>query len=78
MEDSENKQPRNDSLKWGSIIPLIGGASIGCSISAGCLPQFYLSYKDFKPNEEHLRKYWPSVPRYYLDDNQEPENIQGD
>ena len=77
MENYKKRQQSTD-LKWGSIIPLIGGSSIGCSLSAGSLPQFHLSYKPFEANEKHLMKYWPSVPKYCLDDNQEPENLQGE
>ena len=68
---------KNEYLKWGTIIPLIGGSSIGCSRSAGNLPAFHLTYTPFKNNETHLEKYWPQVPKYYIDKNQEPEDIEG-
>ena len=64
-------------LKWGTIIPLIGGSSIGCSESAGNLPAFHLSYAPFKENEAHLERYWPSIPKYYIDKGQEPKDMTG-
>ena len=60
------------TLKWGTIIPLIGGSSIGCSQSTGTLPSFHLSYTPFKANEKHLERYWPAVPKFTLDKNQQP------
>ena len=70
-------EPTGGTLKWGTIIPLIGGSSIGCSKSAGNLPAFHLTYTPFKNNETHLMRYWPKVPKYYIDKDQEPENMQG-
>lgn len=54
-------------LKWGTIIPLIGGSAIGCSRSAGTLPEFHLSYEAFSANESHIEKYWDNVPMFRLD-----------
>ena len=54
-------------LKWGTIIPLIGGSAIGCKKSAGNEPAFHLSYDAFAANESHIEKYWPDVPMYRLD-----------
>ena len=69
---------KNDGkLKWGTIIPLIGGSSIGCSKSAGNLPAFHLTYTPFKDNEAHLERYWPTVPKYYIDKDEQPENMTG-
>ena len=59
------------------IFFFIGGSSIGCARSAGNLPAFHLTYTPFKNNETHLMRYWPKVPKYYLDKDQEPENMQG-
>ena len=65
------------NLKWGTIIPLVGGSAIGCSRSAGNLPAFHLTYTPFTNNQTHLDRYWPQVPKYYIDKNQEPENMEG-
>ena len=54
-------------IKWGTIIPLIGGSAIGCSKSAGNKPSFHLSYDAFSANESHIEKYWSDVPMYRLD-----------
>ena len=72
-------EPTGGKLKWGTIIPLIGGSSIGCAKSAGNLPAFHLSYTNaqMQKNEAHLERYWPNVPKYYIDKDQQPENMTG-
>ena len=60
-----------DKIRWGTIIPLIGGSAIGCKEATGNLPDFHLSYSPFAGNEKHIKNYWPSVPMYYLDKNAE-------
>jgi hypothetical protein len=70
-------EPPGVNLKWGTIIPLIGGSSIGCSLSAYNLPAFQLSYTRYKKNEAHLERYWPKVPKYYIDKDQTLENMTG-
>lgn len=57
----------NEKIKFGTIIPLIGGSAIGCSMSAGVKPSFHLSYNDFSANESHLNRYWKDIPTYKLD-----------
>ncbi len=54
-------------IKWGTIIPLIGGSAIGCSRSAEKKPDFHLSYEAFAANESHIEKYWEDIPMYRLD-----------
>ena len=67
---SANVESENpDKIRWGTIIPLIGGSALGCQKSAGCLPEFHLSYTPFANNEQHLKRYWPEVPFHYLDKN---------
>ena len=61
-----------DKIRWGTIIPLIGGSAIGCEQATGTLPDFHLSYSPFTNNEKHLRRYWPSVPFHYIDKSQTP------
>ena len=58
-------------------MPLIGGSSIGCAKSAGILPAFHLSYTPYQKNEAHLERYWPNVPKYYIDKNQVPKDMTG-
>ena len=45
-------------IKWGTMIPLVGGSALGCERAAGSLPQYHLSYSPFANNEAHLRSHW--------------------
>ena len=54
--------------KWATIIPLIGGSAVGCSLATGTKPEYHLSYKAFASNEKHIQSYWPDVPRISLDE----------
>jgi len=62
-----NSIPVEQPVRWGSIIPLIGGSSIGCAQASGTFPLFQFSYSPFAKNEEHIQRYWPNIPFYYLD-----------
>ena len=64
---SESDEHQNNQIKWGSLIPLIGGSAIGCKRATGQDPLFNLSYSPFSKNESHLARYWPDVPNLYLD-----------
>ena len=44
-------------LRWGTIIPLIGGSALGCKEATGVLPLFHLSYGAFAKNDSHIRRY---------------------
>lgn len=57
----------SNEIKWGTIIPLIGGSAIGCSRSAETKPSFHLSYETFAANESHIERYWEDIPMYRLD-----------
>ena len=59
--------PKDKEVRWGTMIPLIGGSAIGCSKSAGSKPLFHLSYSAFAANESHLQRHWPEVPMYRID-----------
>ena len=48
-------------IRWGTMIPLIGGSAIGCAKATGNLPLFHLSYSAFAANEAHLQRHWPQV-----------------
>ena len=60
---AKSSQPR-----WATIIPLVGGSAIGCSLATGNKPEYHLSYKAFEANEKYLTEYWKSVPRISLDE----------
>ena len=50
-------------IRWGTIIPLIGGSALGCREATGTLPLFHISYKPFRGNDIHIRQggSWNSV-----------------
>ena len=62
-----DSSPSKPLVRWGTIIPLLGGMAIGAAKAAGSLPLFNLSYKQFKNNESDYHKYWPEVPNFTLD-----------
>ena len=51
-----------------SIVPLIGGETIGATNAHGQKPDYFLSYKAFEANDSHIRNYYPDVPYYVLDE----------
>jgi len=51
-----------------SIVPLIGGESIGATRAHGQKPDYFLSYKAFESNDSHIRNYYKDVPYYVLDE----------
>lgn len=63
MEKTIEKQ-----VNWATMIPLIGGSAIGCSLATGNKPLYHLSYSAFGANEKHLTNYWPEIPRIVLDE----------
>ena len=54
----EDKMMMKREIKWGTMIPLVGGSALGCERAAGSLPQYHLSYSPFANNEAHLRSHW--------------------
>ena len=53
--------------RWGTMIPLIGGSAIGCSMATGNKPLFHLSFDGFQYNDNGILNYWPGIPYYLLD-----------
>ena len=53
-----------DNLKWGTIIPLVGGSAIGCYKATNKKPEYHLSYSAFGANEKYLTDYL-STKRYH-------------
>jgi site-specific DNA-cytosine methylase len=76
LKDFESPVLKKDGtpFKWGTIIPLIGGMSMGSSIATQKKPDFLLTYTPFMGNEQHLTKYWPDVPYHNLDEFLNGEN----
>lgn len=54
------------NIKHASIIPLIGGETIGQSQAFGCPPSFMLSYEPFASNDSHIRNYYADVPYHVI------------
>ena len=53
------------NLTYGSIVPLIGGESLGISESLGGQnPEWVLSYSDFEANDEHYLNYLRTKRNY--------------
>ena len=59
----------NKKLKWGSIIPLIGGFPLGSKLATGSDPDFMLSYRAFDANDSLCTNYFKDVPYFTLDEN---------
>jgi site-specific DNA-cytosine methylase len=57
-------------ISHASIVPLIGGETIGATNAYGQKPDYFLSYKAFEANDSHIRNYMPDVPFYLLDEGQ--------
>jgi len=60
-------------FKYGTIIPLIGGMSLGCAKATNKKPDFMVTFTGFMGNEKSLIDYWPDVPYFNLDEYDIPE-----
>ena len=61
-------------MKYASIVPLIGGATIAMQNVLQREPEYIISYDDFKANDNHLVKYYKGrVPYYLYGDNRTPD-----
>jgi len=56
-------------MKHASIVPLIGGETLGQMNAFNSKPEYLLSYKPFKNNDFHLVNYLKDVPYILLDDD---------
>jgi len=61
-----------------SIIPLIGGETIGAERAFGKRPEWIASYEPFKSNDQHLVNYYNHEVPYYLIDKDEKPHSQVD
>lgn len=57
-EEEDMKMSLQKEIKWGTMIPLVGGSALGCERAAGNLPQYHLTFGPFANNEAHLRNHW--------------------
>lgn len=61
-------------MKFASIVPLIGGATIAMQNVLNRKPEYILSYDDFKANDNHLVEYYKgTVPYHLYGDNGVPD-----
>jgi site-specific DNA-cytosine methylase len=66
-------------IKWGSIVPLIGGMTIANKNATGNDPSFLLSYDAFKSNDSHCVNYFKDTPYQIIDSTtNELENFDED
>lgn len=54
-------------MKWGSLIPLVGGQVLGSRAAIGRGPDVMMSYAPFAGNDQYIRRYLPKVPFHILD-----------
>lgn len=55
-------------LKHGTVIPLIGGMTIGAEKAFGAPPTYLASYSAFAANDSHARNWYADVPFFSLDE----------
>lgn len=57
------------NITHASIVPLIGGETLGAEIAHGRPPEFFLSFSPFKNNDKHIvNHYKNSIPYILLDE----------
>ena len=59
-------------IKHASIVPLIGGETIGSELAFGEKPTYMMSYEAFEANDAHARNYYSGTPYYVLDKGENP------
>ena len=62
-------------MKHASIVPLIGGETIGASAAYGRPPEYFLSYTPFKDNDQHIINHYDNEIPYYLLDENDPRSL---
>lgn len=63
------------SIKHSTIVPLIGGLTLGQIKAFNGNPEYLLSYSPFEKNDSHLINYLEHEVPYYLLDKQNPKNL---
>ena len=58
---------KDKKIKWGTIVPLIGGMSVGNKMATSNDPEFFLSYPGFQGNDQHAMDHFSKTPYYILD-----------
>jgi len=65
----------NKKIKWGTIIPLIGGLPIANKQTTGEDPSFLLSYEPFASNDSHCVNYFKDTPYLVIDGDNHLKNF---
>ena len=61
------------SITHASIVPLIGGETIGSERAFGRPPEYFMSYEGFYVNDRHILNYYENkIPYYVLDKGHSP------
>ena len=61
-------------MKHASIIPLIGGETIGSELAFGKRPEYFLSYTPFWNNDQHIVNHYNNeIPYYVIDKGERPK-----
>ncbi len=65
-------------IKYGTIIPLIGGMTVGNKKAAGKDPSLILSYSAFEDNDQHCKAYFKDTPYIEVDaaTNEAPAGLE--
>jgi len=68
---------KQDKIKYGSIVPLIGGMTIANREATGEEPAFLISYEAFRGNDSHCVNYFKDTPYMIIDaeTNRLPEDV---
>lgn len=59
-------------IKHASIIPLIGGETLGSEQAFGSKPEYFMSYEAFWNNDSHIVNHYGTVPYHVLDKGEKP------
>jgi site-specific DNA-cytosine methylase len=63
----KNTKEKQNGVKWGSIIPLIGGMAVANKNATGNDPSFILSYPAFEGNDSHCVNHFNETPYVVID-----------
>lgn len=56
-----------DNIRYGTIIPLIGGMTVGHKKALGVDPSLLISYPAFADNDQHCKNYFKDTPYIEID-----------
>lgn len=62
------------NFKHATIVPLIGGETLGQELAFGTPPEYFMSYEAFWNNDKHIVNHYEDIPYYVLDKNEHPNN----